>query len=189
MNRIAKPAFTALCVAAAALVVLMILVPAVFGLQRYVITGRSMTGTIAKGSVVYSRLTPVGQLKVGDIITFVPPGSTGTVTHRIVSIEQSDTGQRVFRTKGDFNKATDPLLVTFPQPRQARYVFHIPVLGYVLAVLSIRLVRLLLIGLPALAIAISLLWSLWRSTDEELRTQEAARRGAAMPSAPQKTRS
>ncbi len=189
MNRIVQPAVTTLCVAAAALVVLMILVPAVLGLQRYVITGDSMTGTIAKGSVVYSRLTPVGQLKVDDIITFVPPGGSGAVTHRIVSIDRSEGGQRVFRTKGDFNKATDPRRITFPQPRQARYVFHIPYLGYVLAVLSIRLVRLLLIGLPALVIAVSLLWSLWHSADDEMQTQEAARLAAATPSAAQEMQS
>jgi signal peptidase len=183
MTRIVQSAFTTLCVAAAALVVLMILVPAVLGLQRYVITGDSMTGTIAKGSVVYSRLTPVDRLNVGDIITFVPPGGSGAVTHRIVSIDQGEGGQRVFRTKGDFNKTTDPKMITFPQPRQARYVLHIPYLGWVLAVLSIRLVRLLLIGLPALAIAVSLLWSLWHSADDEMQSQEAARLAAGTPSA------
>ena len=33
-----------------------------------------MTGTIPKGAIIYSQLTPVEQLKVGDIITFNPPG-------------------------------------------------------------------------------------------------------------------
>ena len=33
-----------------------------------------MTGTIPKGAVIYSQITPVEQLKVGDIITFQPPG-------------------------------------------------------------------------------------------------------------------
>ena len=57
---------------------------------------------------------------------------------------------------------------------QAREVFHIPYLGYVLALLSIRPVRMLLIGLPALAIAVSIIWSLWSSAGEEARRQEAA---------------
>ena len=32
-----------------------------------------MTGTIPKGAVIYSKITPVEQLKVGDIITFIRP--------------------------------------------------------------------------------------------------------------------
>ena len=175
MSRMLRTAVTTLCVAASVIVVLVVLVPAVAGLQRYVSTGGSMTGTVAKGSVIYARPTPGSALKVGDIITFVPPGQSGPVTHRIFSIGRSDDGQRVFRTKGDFNKAVDPWQFTFSQPRQARYVYHIPYAGYVLALLSIRLVRTLLIGLPALVIAVSLLWSLWRSAGEEVRRQDAGR--------------
>jgi len=180
MSRILKIAVTALCVGAAALFVAVLLVPAVMGLQRYVITGGSMTGTISKGSIVYARLTPVGELKKGDIVTFVPPGESGAVTHRIIKITRSDSGQLVFRTKGDFNKAADPWTVTFPQPEQARYAYHISYVGYVLALISIRAVRMLLIGLPALVIAVSILWSLWRSAGEEVRRQEAAQT-AALP--------
>jgi signal peptidase len=182
MSRTVKTGVTTLCVAASVVVVLVVLVPAVLGLQRYVITGDSMTGTIARGSVIYSRLTPADALRVGDIITFVPPGQTRPVTHRIVGIAKSDAGARVFRTKGDFNKAADPWRFTFSQPRQARYVFRIPYMGYVLAVLSIRSVRMVLIGLPAFVIAISLLWSLWRSAGEEVLRREAA--GAAVTSVP-----
>ena len=184
MIRIVKTAVSVLCVAVAALVVLGILLPAVLGLQRYVITGGSMTGTIDKGSVVYARLTPVGQLKVGDIITFVPPGYPSPDTHRIISITPGKGGQRVFRTKGDFNKTADPWQITFPQAMQARYFYHIPYLGYLLAVLSIRAVRMLLIGLPALVIALSLLWSLWHSAGDEVRRQEAAGSAIQKTSAP-----
>jgi signal peptidase len=187
MIRIIKTVVTALCIAVAALVVLVILLPAVLGLQRYVITGGSMTGAIDKGSVVYSRLTPVGQLKAGDIITFLPPGDSSLVTHRIVSIARSDGGQRVFRTKGDFNQAADPWRITFPQPVQARYAYHIPFLGYLLALLSIRAVRMLLIGLPAFVIALSLLWSLWHSAGAEVRREEAAGVAVQKTSAPAET--
>jgi signal peptidase len=174
VTRYAKPAVTMLCVAVSLLVVVVMLVPATLGLQRYVITGGSMTGTIDRGSVVYARLTPVGRLKVGDIVTFVPPGEQGPVTHRIISVGTGPNGERVFQTKGDFNTAADPQSITFSQPQQARYVYHVPYLGYLLAPLALRQLRLLLIGLPAVVIAISLLWSLWRSAGEEVRRQEAA---------------
>jgi len=160
---------TGLCVAALVFVVAAIVIPGLLGLQRYVITGGSMTGTIPKGAVIYSRITPVAQLKVGDIITFDPPGMSGAVTHRIVAIEDGPDGRPAFRTKGDFNETDDPWNpVTLNEPQQARYAFQVPALGYVLAALSMRTVRIALIGLPAVLIALSLLWSLWREAGEEV---------------------
>ena len=50
---------TALCVLALVFVVGAVLLPTLLGLQRYVITGGSMTGTIPKGAVIYSRIVPV----------------------------------------------------------------------------------------------------------------------------------
>jgi signal peptidase I len=174
MKRAFKAVVTLLCVAALIIVVLIVIVPAVLGLQRYVITGGSMTGTISKGSVIYSKLTPVGQLKVGDIITFTPPGYADPVTHRIIGIDVGPDGKLVFRTKGDYNPSADPWQANLVEPRQARYVFHIPGIGYFLAVLAIRRVRMVLIGLPALVIAISLLWSLWSKAGDEVKAQESA---------------
>ena len=169
MKRVLGKLLTILCTGALVAVVAAVLVPALFGLQRYVITGGSMTGTIPKGSIVYARITPVGQLKVGDIITFTPPGDSTVVTHRIIAIEPGPDGHPAFSTKGDFNEAADPWNpVTLNEPRQARCVFHVPLLGYVLAALSARSLRLALIGLPALLIAISLLWSLWREAGEQM---------------------
>ena len=99
---------TTLCVAGLVFGVVAILVPGLFGLQRYVITGGSMTGAIPKGAVIYSKITPVEQLKTGDIITFTPPGSSGVVTHRIVGIETGPDGCPAYLTKGDFNEVADP---------------------------------------------------------------------------------
>jgi signal peptidase len=179
VKRVLKGIVTLLCLGAIAIVILIVVVPALLGLQRYVITGGSMTGTISRGSVIYSRLTPTDQLKVGDIITFYPPGHSAPVTHRIVAIDKGQDGRSVFHTKGDFNQVADPWKVNLVQPKQARYVMHIPYIGYVLAALAIRQVRMILIGLPALVIAISLLWSLWAKAGEEVQRQEAGDAGSA----------
>jgi signal peptidase len=160
---------TVACVVALTFVLLALVLPSLLGLQRYVITGGSMTGTIPKGAVIYSRITPVEQLKAGDIITFHPPGFAAAVTHRIIAVEVGPDGRPAFRTKGDFNQTADPWgAVTLNEPQQARYLFNVPVLGYVLAALSIRTVRMALIGMPAVLIALSLLWSLWRQAGEEV---------------------
>jgi signal peptidase I len=177
MRAVFKAFATLMYVAALAVVIVAMVVPALLGMSRYVITGGSMTGTIAKGSIIYCDLTPTDQLRVGDIITFRPPGYESTLTHRIIDIVPGQDGRSVYRTKGDFNEAADPWSVHLVEPQQARYVFHIPYVGYVLAVLAIRQVRVVLVGLPALLIAVSLLWSLWSQAGHEL----ARREGAADP--------
>jgi signal peptidase I len=166
--RLARALLTALCLGAMLLAVGALLVPALLGYQRYVITGGSMTGTIPKGAVIYSRLTPVESLRVGDIITFIPPRQSRPVTHRIVAVSGDEQGDLVFQTKGDFNQTADPWKVKLTDPVQARYRFHVPYLGYLLAALAIRQIRMLLIGVPAIIIALSMLVSLWREAGEEL---------------------
>src|SRR3954465_12494440 len=49
-----------------------VLVPALLGFQRYVITSGSMTGTYDRGSIVYDRVVPTRPLDVGDVITHPP---------------------------------------------------------------------------------------------------------------------
>lgn len=95
------------CLATAALM----LGPALFGWERYVITSGSMSGTYDTGSVVFEQPVPVAALRVGDVITYVPPrgsGPPGRVTHRIVWIGRDARGVRGFRTKGEANRTADP---------------------------------------------------------------------------------
>ncbi len=148
------------------------LVPAVFGFQRYVITGDSMTGVYDRGSIVYSELVPKDELAVGDVITYDPPAGKavpGLVTHRIIAIRQSPSGQPVLRTKGDANATVDPYRFRLEGSEQARAVAGIPYLGYAFAALGIREVRMAVIGVPALVIAFALLAGLWRDVGDEAR--------------------
>lgn len=167
-----------LIVAAGLCLAATMLVPPVLGLQRYVVTGGSMDGTYDRGSIVFDEEVAVADLEVGDVITYGPPpeaGIEGLVTHRIVSIRDRGTQGPFFRTKGDANESVDPWRFTLDQPTQARVSFHVPYVGYALAALSIREVRMLVIGLPALLIAIALAARLWRETGAEA----SARREAA----------
>ncbi len=148
----------ALCAGVAIAAVM--LVPALFGYQRYVITGDSMTGVYDRGSIVYSELVPKDELAVGDVITYDPPASKaavpGLVTHRIIAIGESPGGERVLRTKGDANATADPYKFKLDGDQQARAVAGIPYLGYAFAALGIREVRMAVIGVPALVIAFAL---------------------------------
>lgn len=135
-----------------------LLLAAVLGYRPYIITGRSMQGTIDLGSVVVARPVPVSTLEVGDIIVYRPPASSGVnrvITHRIASIEASVPGAAVMRTKGDANATADPWTFTLDRSEQARVMFHIPVLGFPLSLLTSRAWRLLLVGVPGALIGIS----------------------------------
>ena len=155
---------------AGAAVVALVLLPPLFGMHRYVITGGSMEGAIPKGSIAFDREVPVAQLKRGDVITYAPPAgqsSDAFVTHRIVWTGRDRAGHRVFRTRGDANTSADPWRFALTAATQPRVAFHIPYAGYALAALGLRPVRMLLIGLPALLIAFAALASLWREPEDE----------------------
>ena len=185
--RLARHAAGLLLPLAALAFAALMLVPALLGYHRYVVTGGSMSGTYGRGSIVYDRAVPVGELRVGDVITYEPPAKTGvhgSITHRLVSIRKVD-GQLVFRTKGDANPKRDPWTFKFREPTQARVAFAVPWAGYFFAAFGIRAVRMALIGLPALLIAVLLLARLWREAGEESRRiGEAHDQSAGMQEAP-----
>jgi signal peptidase I len=169
-----RRSFGILLGAAALILALAVLVPALLGYQRYVITSGSMTGTYDRGSLVFDRVVPTASLRAGDVITFRPPGHAGLVTHRIASV-RSAGGQRVFTTKGDANRAADAWgAIALHEARQARVAFHLPYLGYGLATLSERRVRMVVIGVPALLIALAALSGLWRDSAPEPRSTRSA---------------
>jgi signal peptidase len=155
-----------------------VLLPALLGYQRYAIASGSMTGTHDRGSLVFSEVVPVASLRAGDVITYQPPAGAGPghlITHRIVSIRDG-----VLRTKGDANATADPWRFTLSEPTQARAAFSVPYAGYLLLALADRQLRVLVIGFPALLIALVSLGRLWRALGEEARRRAAlAESGAA----------
>src|SRR3954451_23901440 len=115
LRRIAGGLLTAGALAHAAAV----LVPALLGYQRYIITSGSMTGTYDRGSIVYDRVVPTRSLDVGDVITYAPPagaGPSGLVTHRIAAITPQPGRAGVFRTEGRGEPGQAPMDVHADTP-------------------------------------------------------------------------
>ena len=118
---------------------LILILPTLLGYERYVIVSGSMEPTIPVGAVIYDEVVPVDDIETGDIITFVPPPEYGIddpVTHRVIEISiagenTSHPGARLFQTKGDANEDPDAWKMVLDGPDQARYVRHIPYVGYV----------------------------------------------------------
>ena len=139
-------------------------VPGLLGYERYVLVGSSMEPTIHKGSLVFDEVVPVAQLRKGDVITYVPPGRTQPVTHRLISVKHPKQlhGRPLFRTQGDNVAEPDMRAFTLDKPTQARYSFAIPYLGWVFVALGTPQMRLILLVVPALLIALAMLARLWR---------------------------
>jgi signal peptidase len=126
----------------------LVLLPIGLGLQRYVMTSDSMDGgrtdSIPRGSVVFERLVPVDDLRVGDVITYQPPASAhvdGMVTHRVVALEPGG-----LVTQGDARPAPDPWRLQNDDTVVPRVVFSMPWVGYAYLVLADPFLWLLLLG-------------------------------------------
>ncbi|MGX5695416.1 signal peptidase I [Agromyces soli] len=167
LKRTGDAAIAAAAVIATALAALMLL-PGMLGFDRYVITGGSMSGTFERGSLVFEQRVPIDELRVGDVITYLPPAESGLtelVTHRIVSIEPVVPGsdRLVFQTKGDANENADPWTFELADTVQPRVVGWLPVAGWAFIALAQPMVRMLVIGVPAAAIALFCLRDLLRA--------------------------
>jgi signal peptidase len=177
-RRVIRVGTTLLLAAGVALGALLV-VPALFGYQRYAIVSGSMTGTYDRGSVVFDDVVPVADLKVGDVITYRPPADSGInhlVTHRIAAVTHDRNGGRVFRTKGDANPVADPWTFRLAAPKQARVRASVPYVGFAIAALSDRRTRMLIVGLPAALIALSSLAGLFSQAGPEPEPEAAGGR-------------
>ena len=138
--------------------------PAIAGYERYVVTGGSMGDAVPRGSIAYERSVPAARLRVGDVITYVHHGAR--ITHRIAWIGRGADGRRRFQTRGDANAQRDPWRFTLDRRTQPVVRFHVPLAGYAIAALSVRAVRIVAIGLPALVAALATLGGIRRAPRE-----------------------
>jgi signal peptidase len=108
-------------------VVLLVLLPTVLGLDRYVVTDRAMDGSIGRGSVVLTRDVPPVDLRVGDVIMFRPPGGSSDerVTRRIVAIEDD-----VATTQADSTGTAGSQAVPLTGSAYSRVWLGVPWIGY-----------------------------------------------------------
>jgi signal peptidase len=157
---------------AAALALLATFLPSLFGYHRYVLVGHSMEPTIHKGSLVFDEIVPVGALRRGDVITYIPPITHEPVSHRIVAEGRTPDGKRFFRTKGDNNASEDLRPFTLREPMQARVAFAIPYVGWLFILLAMQEARILLLALPALLIAVWVAIGVWRQGGELVAAAE-----------------
>jgi len=120
---------TALTVVAAVAIVALVVTVRMCDLHFQTVLSGSMRPTFSPGDVAVTQAVPVGTLRVGDAISFYPPGQTTPVLHRIASIETTRDGV-VITTRGDANTVNDQWRVTLQGTTAYRLVAVVPLLGW-----------------------------------------------------------
>lgn len=84
-------------------------VPDVGGYSPMVVLSDSMFPYIEAGDLIICKQADPEIVKVGDVISFFDPASSGdsVVTHRVVEIQTQDDGTLAWITRGDANNADD----------------------------------------------------------------------------------
>lgn len=102
--------------------------PAAVGGSALTVLSPSMVPELEPGDVAVVRPRPVGQIGVGDVVTFTgrdpQSADTRTVTHRVTEVLPGP----VFRTKGDANGDVDPLPVPAADVRGVLW-YSVPLVG------------------------------------------------------------
>jgi len=117
----------------------------------------SMQPGIQAGDVVVTHRVPVASLHVGDIIVFIPPGSTQARVHRIATLEKAPGGIAV-TTKGDHNSAADPWGKVIIKGNTYKVAFVVPKIGWLVGNGGLRW---LMTGFVFFAAAIVARWT-WK---------------------------
>jgi signal peptidase len=99
----------------------------VFSYFPTVIVSGSMTPQICIGDVVIIKRESAEAINVGDVMQFKDDNIR--IVHRVVEIEEEQTGRKVFWTKGDANKNrdVDPVM---PEQVVGKVVYKIPKAGW-----------------------------------------------------------
>lgn len=112
------------------LAAIVIVVPMVAGAVPLTILSGSMEPTMPVGSLAVVRPVETDDVRIGDIITYLPnPNDPTAITHRVIAIDNNQDGTRTFTTQGDANSTPDDPVQDFQVRGEVWYT--IPWLGYV----------------------------------------------------------
>ena len=137
----------------------------------YVIISPSMVPNINVYDAVVTIRTPEEKIEMYDVITFLSKDieTHGVpITHRVVGILETESGERGYRTKGDNNNGEDKAIIL--QKEVIGKVFlRIPMLGYVRTFVTSKIGFLVAIVLPLVSsFTIEILRAVKRKKENEV---------------------
>lgn len=152
-----------------------------------VVTG-SMEPTISTGSVLICKDTKISQIEEGDIVCYrtkIAEIYGSIVTHRVVSIQEDESGTIYLETKGDANVSSDPYYVESEDlvGKVTWYSGKDNIVNHLLAFLSGQIGFLVCIVFPVLLVSGLIMQSAVKSLkrDLALARQELAEEEAKEP--------
>ena len=107
-----------------------VVVPKMAGATPVTILTTSMEPTLPPGTLIVVKPVAARDVHVGDVMTYqIRPGDPAVISHRVIAITHSSTGEFTLTTKGDNNADADPPVL----PAQVRGIvwYSVPLLGYV----------------------------------------------------------
>lgn len=149
-----------------AIVLLVTLIPHLFGLNIAVVRDNAMQRRLPNGSLIFIKTTPVAKIQVGDLITYYTGEGEDILTRRVVAI---DSQEQSIYTKGDTHQQAEAGAVAQTQ-LIGQPTFHLPYLGLV-ATKTFLLVAQILFWIAALTITFTTITTLIRQS-RRLEKQE-----------------
>jgi len=171
-------AWLVLLVAGGALL-LVVVVPRLGGATPYGVATGSMRPAFDVGTLVVTRPVDVAEITTGQVVTYqLRSGDPTVVTHRVVGLGTTATGERTLVTRGDANDVADPQPVRAVQVRGVLW-YAVPQLGRVMGLGTPDQRQLLTTG----AAVVLLGYAAWLVAGE-VRDRRAARRPGPGQDAP-----
>lgn len=118
--------------------------PSVFNIKTFCIISGSMEPTIHVNDVVLIKEVTQNEINNGDIISFNSGGDI--ITHRIINIENAESGMLLYTTKGDANNVEDEEKIIF-EDIEGKYVGKIPKIGKIIIALKNKVVLAFVLSL------------------------------------------
>ena len=115
----------------------------ILGFKAYIITTNSMEPTIKIGDVVICKEANEEEIKDGDVITFSKDGGVIT-THRVTKIEETESGNKIYVTKGDNNTLEDEEKIE-PKEVKGKMTAIIPKLGKIIKLCTNNVIILVIL--------------------------------------------
>ena len=108
-----------------------IVVPAITKSVPLTVLTSSMEPGLPPGTLLIVRPVAPADIRMGDVVTYqIRSGEPGVITHRIIAITTTASGERSFTLQGDNNRAPDADAVREVQ-LQGRVWYSVPYLGWV----------------------------------------------------------
>lgn len=113
-----------------ALAIIVIVVPRVTGSTALTVLTSSMEPGLPPGTLIVVKPVDIDEIAVGDVVTYqLRSGESTLVTHRVIGISSTTTGDRRFELQGDNNSTPDGPIVA--EQVMGRVWYAVPLIGHV----------------------------------------------------------